>query len=257
LILGDYRYQPLNPYDISMTQPLIIAHRTCPLDAPENSLAGIRIAAEHGSDGVEIDLRMSLDQQPLLFHDSTMRRTTGFRLPLEATPSPVARRLRLEGSGEQVPSLAEALDELPSGLLLAVDVKTPWAIVPLMREVKRRDMEQRVLVWCTSALAVRYAVRVSPRSEVAYLKDSRDERGKRDFVWKAKRLGAGAISAHWLAIDAAFVALAHDYGLKVYSYHAGYDLTPERLRAGLDGLITDIPRQARAAWLAANAAPQN
>ena len=108
--------------------PLIIAHRTCPLHAPENSLEGIRRAAEQGADAVEIDLRVSLDQRPFLMHDNTMRRTTGFPLPLELTPAAIAQRQRLS-NGEPVPTLAAALDALPAGMRLAVDVKTPWAVV--------------------------------------------------------------------------------------------------------------------------------
>ena len=105
----------------------VIAHRTCPLDAPENSLRGMEVAAQMGADGVEIDLRLSLDQQPFLMHDWSMRRTAGFLLPVELTPSPLVRRFRLRGSSESVPTLADALDSLAPALSLAVDVKTPWA----------------------------------------------------------------------------------------------------------------------------------
>ncbi|MPZ48276.1 MAG: hypothetical protein GEU75_03015 [Dehalococcoidia bacterium] len=234
-----------------MPLPLIIAHRTCPLDAPENSLAGIGVAVEQGADGVEIDLRMSLDQRPFLMHDWTMKRTTGFPLPLELTPSPLVRKQTLRDSDEHVHSLADALDELPDNLLLAVDVKTPWAIYPLVQQVLRRGLKERVLIWCTSALAARYAAKSAPGVEVAYLKDITTPRGKREHIWKARRLGAHAISAHWLAIDAEFVAMAHGFALKVYSYHGAYDLTPDKLRSGLDGLITDIPRLAREALTAA------
>ena len=39
----------------------IIAHRTCPLHTPENSLAGIRKAGELHADGVEVDVRRTLE----------------------------------------------------------------------------------------------------------------------------------------------------------------------------------------------------
>src|SRR3970282_827181 len=44
-------------------------HRTCPLDAPENSLAGLRKAAELGADGVEIGVRRTLERLPGRPHD--------------------------------------------------------------------------------------------------------------------------------------------------------------------------------------------
>jgi glycerophosphoryl diester phosphodiesterase len=234
--------------------PLIIAHRTLPLDAPEQSFAGIHVSETQGADGVEVDLRMSLDQRPFVMHDWTMRRTTGFPLPVELTPSWIVRKQILRDSDEHVHTLAEVMDEVPQRMLLAVDVKTPWAIIPLVHEIKRRRLQQRVLVWCTSALAVRYAVARLPDVEVGYLKGVTDPRGKREFVWRARRLGAKAISAHWLAIDPEFCEFAHSYGLRVYSFHAEAPLLPEKLRAGIDGLITDYPAKAREVYASIEAA---
>jgi glycerophosphoryl diester phosphodiesterase len=227
--------------------PTIIAHRTCPADEPENSLAGIRKAAELGADGVEIDLRMSLDLKPFLMHDRTMRRTTGWRLPVALTPSVLVRRQHLP-NGERVPSLAEALDALPDGLVMAVDVKAPWAVVPLVSEIKRRGMQQRILVWCQSARACRYAADRLPDVEVAYLKTALHPEAQRLFLEAAVASGARAVSTHWRAVSAEHVAGAHALGLRIFSWHDRYELAPEKLGAGLDILITDFPREAREAY---------
>ena len=229
-----------------MTTPLIIAHRTAPLDAPENSLEGIAAARRLGCDGVEIDLRMSLDQQPFLMHDYSLHRTTGFPLPLELTPSAIVHGLRLRGSRETVPSLSSALDALGSDLTLAVDVKTPWAVLPLVREIRRRGLESRVLVWCTSAMACRYVHKQLPTVEVAYLKTTRTAAARARFLHTARNVGAGAISAHWLEISREFVQSAHATGLRVFSWHETHALDPEAMTSGLDILITDWPEQARA-----------
>jgi glycerophosphoryl diester phosphodiesterase len=227
--------------------PLIIAHRTCPQDEPENSIAGIRKAAALGADGVEIDLRMSLDQRLFLMHDDTMKRMTGWPLPLESTPSFVVRQQKLP-NGEAVPTLDEVFEALAPGLLLAVDLKTPWAVAPLVSQIKRRGLESRVLIWCTSAWACRYAASRLPSVEVAYLKTALDPEAQRAFLDTAVATGARAVSTHWRAVDAAHVSEAHKRGLRIFSWHDKYELTPEKLRAGLDILITDYPRQARAAY---------
>ncbi len=227
--------------------PTIIAHRTCPLDEPENSLAGIRKAAELGADGVEIDLRMSLDQRPFLMHDRTLRRTTGLPLPISWVPSLVIRRRRLS-NGERVPALGEALDALPEGQMLAVDVKTRWAVIPLVREIERRKLQSRVLVWCQSAWACRYAAKRLPEVEVAYLKTALGPEAQRVFLDTAVASGVRAVSTHWRAVDEAHVGDAHRRGLRIFSWHDKHELTAEKLRAGLDILITDYPREARAAY---------
>jgi len=230
-----------------MTTPLIIAHRTAPLDAAENSLQGIATARRLGADGVEIDLRMTIDQQPFLLHDYSLHRTTGFPLPLELTPSAIVRKLRLHGTRETVPSLSDALDALGSDMSMAVDVKTPWAVVPLVREVKRRGLESRVLVWCQSAMACRYVSQRLPTVEVAHLKTTRTPASRARFLQTARASGARAISAHWLAIDREFVQSAHAMGLRVFSWHETYPLDFDRLSSGLVIHITDWPEFAREA----------
>jgi len=98
-----------------------------------------------------------------------------------------------------------------------------------------------------SASSAATFARFAPEVEVAYLKDVVDAAGKQAYIAKARRIGAGAVSVHWRAVDADFVAAAHALGLRVYSWHRGFELTPAKLAAGLDGLITDHPRAAREA----------
>jgi glycerophosphoryl diester phosphodiesterase len=227
--------------------PVIIAHRTCPPYAPENSLAGVRVATNQGADGIEIDLRSSLDLHGYLMHDNTMARTTGFPLPIELTPSFVIRQTRLRvGSEESPPSLTQLLDAFPADKLLAVDLKTPWAALPLISQIKRRRLQERTLVWCSSALTARFVRWRLPGVEVAYYKDYEDGPSNLAFIAKARRLGVHAASLDWRAIDAHIVEAAHLAGLKVYSWHKDYDITREKIESGLDGLITDHPAKARA-----------
>src|SRR5438874_5541113 len=147
-------------------------------------------AAEHGCDGVEIDLRVSVSGQPFLMHDNTMRRTVGLRWPVELTPSFILRKLMVKENGQPIPTLGLALTALPQNLFLAVDVKTPWAVRPLLREVRAQRLESRVRIWCTSARALGWVTRRAPDVECAYLKTALSPRAKRNFIKKAVRLGA-------------------------------------------------------------------
>jgi glycerophosphoryl diester phosphodiesterase len=284
-----------------MEAPLIIAHRTSPAYAPENSLFGIRVTFEQGADGVEIDLRASLDLQSFLMHDNSMWRTTGWPLPIELTPSAVVRKRRLRpfatprdeaggvppqaqgvgdgsilrdesggngrGAGdgamegvpvlrdeslssdvsttETVPTLAEAIDATPEGKIFAVDLKTPWAAFDLVRTIRARGMQSRTLVWCSSAQVVRYVRRGLPDVEVAYYKDYEDGPYNIEFIGKAARIGAKAVSLDWRGINRDVVTTAHALGLKVYSWHKEHPITAEKIASGLDGVITDHPARSR------------
>src|SRR5215471_16471459 len=65
--------------------PRIIGHRGGGALAPENTLAGIRKAAESGIRGVEFDVMLSSDGIPVLMHDETLERTTNGRGSVSAT----------------------------------------------------------------------------------------------------------------------------------------------------------------------------
>jgi glycerophosphoryl diester phosphodiesterase len=56
--------------------PRWFAHRGGGSLAPENTLAGIRLAARLGFKAVEFDVMLSGDGTPVLIHDETLERTT-------------------------------------------------------------------------------------------------------------------------------------------------------------------------------------
>lgn len=57
-------------------RPLVIGHRGAAGTAPENTVAAFKDARAAGADYLEIDVQLSADGVPFLFHDSTPARTT-------------------------------------------------------------------------------------------------------------------------------------------------------------------------------------
>ena len=55
----------------------LVAHRGYPRHYPENTLIGIEAAIRAGAAYVEVDIQLSSDQVPLLYHDSDMQRLSG------------------------------------------------------------------------------------------------------------------------------------------------------------------------------------
>lgn len=58
--------------------PLVVAHRGASLTHPENTLPAIAAAFDAGADVIELDVRLSRDHVPVLMHDRTLARTTGY-----------------------------------------------------------------------------------------------------------------------------------------------------------------------------------
>lgn len=108
--------------------PRRIAHRGGGSLAPENTLAGIRLAAALGFRAVEFDVMLSADGVPVLIHDETLERTTdgsgrvSERTHAELSQLDAGSAFHPAWAGERIPGLDEAL-ALCAGLGLAVNVE--------------------------------------------------------------------------------------------------------------------------------------
>ncbi|HEX6734227.1 MAG TPA: glycerophosphodiester phosphodiesterase [Azonexus sp.] len=103
--------------------PRWIAHRGGGSLAPENTLAGIRLAARMGFRAVEFDVMLSADGTPVLIHDETLERTTDGRGRVCDTGDRELFALDA-GNGERIPRFVDAaLLCLELGLAANVEIK--------------------------------------------------------------------------------------------------------------------------------------
>lgn len=100
------------------------AHRGLwtPDGPPENSIPAFRAAAEAGC-GIELDVQLSKDGVPVVFHDPALDRMTSASGPVWERTADELCALELCGSGERIPRLSEALAALPSGTPVLVELK--------------------------------------------------------------------------------------------------------------------------------------
>lgn len=61
---------------LNYERPIVLAHRGGSKLAPENTLAAFNRSAELGVNGFEVDIRMTNDEEILVFHDEYIDRTT-------------------------------------------------------------------------------------------------------------------------------------------------------------------------------------
>ena len=133
----------------------IVAHRGASADAPENTLAAIRLAWIQGADAAEIDVLLTADGQLVAIHDETTLRTGGVDWAVAAHSLAELKTLDV-GSwkspqfvGERIPTLTEVLDIIPAGKRLFIEVKCGTEAIPELRRVlesARTSREQTVLI---------------------------------------------------------------------------------------------------------------
>ncbi|MDI6803328.1 MAG: glycerophosphodiester phosphodiesterase family protein [Bacteroidota bacterium] len=64
-------------------KPIVIAHRGASVTAPENTIAAFKKAIDEGTHAIELDVRLSHDNEVVVIHDSRLERTTSGRGKVE------------------------------------------------------------------------------------------------------------------------------------------------------------------------------
>jgi glycerophosphoryl diester phosphodiesterase len=115
---------------MSLKLPKIIGHRGAAAYAPENTIEGIHTAADMGIEWVELDVKLTKDQVPVIFHDDTLERTTNGAGVMAETTYEDLRQLEAGSwygesfAGIKIPSLEEALEAIiDRGLGLNLEIK--------------------------------------------------------------------------------------------------------------------------------------
>lgn len=104
---------------------LITGHRGARNLWPENSLAGFRNATALGVDAIEFDVHLTRSGELVVIHDATLERTAEGVGPVQDLSVEARKSVRLRGTDEAIPTLADVLDVLAvnKGIDLHVEIK--------------------------------------------------------------------------------------------------------------------------------------
>lgn len=91
-------------------------------DTPENSLAAFREAIAHGY-GIELDVHLTRDHIPVVFHDDTLLRVCGVDEKLKKFTYKELQAFPLQTSHERIPKLSEVLDLVDGQVPLLIEYK--------------------------------------------------------------------------------------------------------------------------------------
>jgi len=107
-------------------RPLVVGHRGASADEPENTIAALEAAVREGADAVELDVRVTADDVPVVLHDADVGvRTDGSGQVHTLTLAEVKRLDASGGRGErqEIPTLAEALEAIARHDGIAADLE--------------------------------------------------------------------------------------------------------------------------------------
>src|SRR6056297_446614 len=109
----------------------------------ENSPSAIRRAVQAGY-GIEIDVQLSADGVAMVFHDDTLDRLTALQGPVSARNAADLGQVRLTGSDDTIPTLAQVLDIVAGQEPLLIELKDQsgglGAAEPILEQAVAADL---------------------------------------------------------------------------------------------------------------------
>lgn len=94
-------------------------------EAPENSLAAFVRAVKAGY-GIEMDIQLSKDRIPVVFHDFTLKRVCGREGKVCDYTYQELKEFKLYNSGETIPRFEDVLKAVGGRVPLIVELKVEW-----------------------------------------------------------------------------------------------------------------------------------
>lgn len=221
-----------------LDEPILFAHRGGAAHAPENTLEAFARGRELGANGLESDVWLSADAQPVLIHDDYF----GSRLRRRRVARTAAADLP-----PHVPTLGDLFDHVGTGFELSIDIKTVDAIDPTVNTIReareRLGADVVATTWlCHPDLEVVTAWR-SRWSDVRLVHSTRLARVEGGPERHASVLfdrGIDAVNFRQADWSGGLTALYHRFGVLCFGWDAHLErVATELLDMGCDAIFSD------------------
>lgn len=230
-----------------------IAHRGASRDCPENTIAAFDEALRQKCDAIELDLQLTRDGIPVVYHDRTLHRINGRRQRVATRELPELRRLDAGAwfdrrfAGQRIPTLSEVLARYAARTHLLLELKlradraTRLRLARTVAEIVREaGATERVHLLCFDPTLLDAAARAAPELRTVLNVGRLIPRGS---VSTKRLTRLDAISVNVRALTRPVVAAARRAGLPLLVFTCNTVTDVDRaLAAGAAGVISNRPR---------------
>jgi glycerophosphoryl diester phosphodiesterase len=229
-----------------------IGHRGASRDCPENTFAAFDEALHQQCDAIELDLQLTRDGVPVVYHDRTLHKINGRRHRVATRESAELRELDAGAwfdsrfTGQRIPTLTEVLKRYSrrTHLLLdlklragrATDLRLARTVVEIVREA---DAAERVLLLCFDPEVLDAAAQVAPEVRTVLTVGRLIPRGAIS-VERLSRLYAISVDVRALTRPTVRAARHAELPLLVFTCNLQSDVD-HALGAGAAGVMSDRP----------------
>lgn len=91
-------------------------------NAPENSITAFKLAMDNGY-GIELDVRLTKDKIPVVFHDATLKRVSNINKNISDLSYDEIKSINLFGSDEGIPLFTDVLKLINGNVPIIIELK--------------------------------------------------------------------------------------------------------------------------------------
>ncbi len=252
-------------------KPRIIGHRGAAGEAPENTLASFQRAFDDGAAYVELDVRLTKDEEVVILHDSSVDRTTDGRglvsdLSLQDLKALDAgygfthdrgASYAYRGHNLRIPTLEEFFTTFPDAKTIIELKPAPSILIGHVVEIVRRFGKEQDVLLATEDDAIMLGLRQAIRDQNPPVATGFSYGEVAAFMrWMGGSAADFAAAGQAFQIPCEYggltlvsdesVQASHGLGLEVFVWTINDPTEMKRLLdLGVDGIITDYPARAR------------
>lgn len=219
---------------------LKIAHRGASGYKLENTGASFRKALRLKTDGVEFDVRFTKDKKIVVIHDKNLERVTNHSGLVGSLTLRQIRKIK-QKNGDNILTLAEALKILDNGCIYKIDLKEDGMEEKIIKFIKKRHLEKRVIIATESFSTARKIKKLSSDIKLELGGITKKIKSER-IVRRAKNVKADIISPHHSIISKKLIREVHKNGLFIDAWVVNKKKEIAKMKKlGVDAITTDYP----------------
>lgn len=215
----------------------VVGHRGARGLAPENTIASLKKAIEHGADEIEIDVRVTKNGVVILHHDAKLSDRSGQRLSIKNSLYADLKRRKPD-----LTTLEEAIEVVNKRVPLQIEVKPGVPVSPVVKTlkqfIKQGWREADFLLGSKSQTTLNDLHRQFPSIQKVVIESWSGIRAH----LRARQVGTKLISINKLCLWPGYIRAVKRSGYYLYSYTVN-DLAKAKQwqKNGLDAVVTDYP----------------
>ena len=240
--------------DVREQRFIVIAHRGASAYYPENTMPAFKAAVEMNADMIELDVLLSKDNVPIVFHDKFLdKKSNGQGLLTDHTLSELKKLdagswFHEKFKGVQIPTLQEVLEFTSGKIALNIEIKTEAVSAEnntieksVIDLVERYNLENEVIISSFDYRAIERVKSLNPKIQTALLYERQQSYGRepvdlvKDYKVDAFNFSANECAANWLS-----QLNTHQIPFFIYTVNDP-GMMKSLIEKGAKGIFTDKP----------------